>query len=79
MWKQPSSEYRGVRAAGIRLREEMLPQFQKLAFSSPCCPSTWRAKRSTSCSTHALGADVGAPIGARWRGVGAAVMVWPFS
>ena len=31
MLKQPSSEYRGFRAPGIRLREEMLPQLQKLA------------------------------------------------
>lgn len=31
MLKQPSSEYRGFRAAGIRLGEEMLPQLQKLA------------------------------------------------
>ena len=31
MLKQPSSEYRGFRAGGIRLREEMLPQLGKLA------------------------------------------------
>jgi argininosuccinate lyase len=31
MLKQPSSEYRGFRAAGIRLSEEMLPQLQTLA------------------------------------------------
>jgi argininosuccinate lyase len=31
MLKQVSSEYRGFRAAGIRLSEEMLPQLQKLA------------------------------------------------
>jgi argininosuccinate lyase len=30
MLKQTSSEYRGFRAAGIRLREEMLPQLTKL-------------------------------------------------
>ncbi len=30
MLKQPSSQYRGFRAAGIRLREEMLPQLTKL-------------------------------------------------
>ena len=31
MLKQPSPEYRGFRTPGIRLREEMLPQLQKLA------------------------------------------------
>jgi argininosuccinate lyase len=31
MLKQPSSQYRGFRAAGIRLSEEMLPQLQTLA------------------------------------------------
>ena len=31
MLKQPSSEYRGYRAAGIRLREEMLPHLSKLS------------------------------------------------
>ncbi len=31
MLKQPSPEYRGFRAAGIRLREEMLPQLGRLA------------------------------------------------
>ena len=31
MLKQPSPEYRGFRAGGIRLREEMLPQLGKLA------------------------------------------------
>ena len=31
MLKQPSSEYRGFRAGGIRLREEMLPQLARLA------------------------------------------------
>jgi argininosuccinate lyase len=30
MLKQPSAQYRGFRAAGIRLREEMLPQLSKL-------------------------------------------------
>ncbi len=34
MLKQPSSEYRGFRPAGIRLSEEMLPQLQKLATRS---------------------------------------------
>jgi hypothetical protein len=31
MPKQPSSEYRGFRPAGVRLREEMLPQLGRLA------------------------------------------------
>src|SRR5262249_57946097 len=31
MLKQPSSEYRGFRPAGVRLREEMLPQLARLA------------------------------------------------
>jgi hypothetical protein len=31
MLKQPSSEYRGFRAAGVRLREEILPQLSRLA------------------------------------------------
>ncbi|MBI4011854.1 MAG: hypothetical protein HY359_06070, partial [Candidatus Rokubacteria bacterium] len=31
MLKQPSSEYRGYRTAGIRLREEMLPHLARLA------------------------------------------------
>jgi argininosuccinate lyase len=31
MLKQPSSEYRGYRTAGIRLREEMLPHLSKLS------------------------------------------------
>jgi argininosuccinate lyase len=31
MLKQPSPEYRGFRAGGIRLREEMLPQLARLA------------------------------------------------
>ena len=31
MLKQPSAEYRGFRTAGIRLREEMLPQLARLS------------------------------------------------
>ncbi|MBI4635894.1 MAG: hypothetical protein HY727_06040, partial [Candidatus Rokubacteria bacterium] len=31
MLRQPSSDYRGFRTAGIRLREEMLPQLARLS------------------------------------------------
>jgi hypothetical protein len=40
MLKQPSSEYRGFRAAGIRLSEEMLPWSAHLSSANPSITGT---------------------------------------